>query len=270
MTSKLPGIPFAKANGCGNDFLIIERRHAPKDIASFTIAICNRRTGVGADGVEWVERGSGDCEVSARLINNDGSEAEISGNGTRCVAAYWIAEHGGESVRVRTGAGIKSCKLTSPVVAHNKFEFEMNMGVPKLGGKVSLALSTCAIEGMNVSMGNPHFVSIVSEFDPNWQELGEKVQAQPVFTSGTNVEFVRVLGEYEIESRFFERGVGETQSSGTGSCASAVAAIASGVVKSPVHVVAAGGRQQVRWDGAHSEVFLTGAAELICKGEFFI
>ena len=268
MTSNLAGIPFVKANGCGNDFLVIESAHAPKDIASFTIAICNRHTGVGADGVEWVEQGSGNYDVSARLINNDGSEAEISGNGTRCVAAYWFAEHGGERVRVRTGAGIKSCNLLSK--SERVFRMEMNMGVPDVGEKLSLSLSAFSVDGMNISLGNPHFVSLVSDFHLKWQELGAKVQSQPIFTRGTNVEFVRVLGPQEIESRFFERGVGETQSSGTGSCASAVAAIASGLVKSPVNVVAAGGAQQVRWDGVRCEVFLTGPAELICKGEFFI
>src|SRR5881227_2503934 len=99
-------IPFVKANGCGNDFLIIEQKFAPADIAGFTRRLCDRHTGVGADGVEWIESVSNDSDVSARLVNADGSEAELSGNGTRCVATYWIAAHGGSSVRVKTGAGI--------------------------------------------------------------------------------------------------------------------------------------------------------------------
>src|SRR5947207_266795 len=95
-------IPFVKANGCGNDFLIIERKYAPADTAAFTRRICDRHTGIGADGVEWISAVAHEPDVDAHLINADGSEAELSGNGTRCVAAYWVAEHGGSSVRVKT------------------------------------------------------------------------------------------------------------------------------------------------------------------------
>jgi diaminopimelate epimerase len=261
-------IPFVKANGCGNDFLIIEQKFASADIAGFTRRLCDRHTGIGADGVEWIESGAGNADVSARLVNADGSEAELSGNGTRCVAAYWWAAHGGSSVRVKTGAGVKLCKLVRN--SGHKFEFEMNMGVPKAEGTLDLQLASGKITGRNIWMGNPHFACLVDVFSPLWRETGAEIQAEKEFPQGTNVEFVRILNEQKIESRFFERGVGETQSSGTGSCASAVAAIVSGRAESPVEVVASGGSQQVRWDGPSSEVFLTGPAELVCKGEFFV
>jgi len=262
------GIPFVKANGCGNDFLIIERKYAPADAAAFTRRVCHRHTGVGADGVEWIENGEGEYDVLARLINADGSEAELSGNGTRCVAAYWVSENSGISVRVKTGAGVKLCKLVKR--SGPKFEFEMNMGAPKVEEALELQLASGKVTGMKIWMGNPHFVSLAESFSPRWRELGAEVQAQRTFSQGTNVEFVRVVNEREIESRFFERGVGETQSSGTGSCASAVAAIVGGRARSPVEVVASGGSQQVRWGGLGTEVFLAGPAELVCKGEFFI
>src|SRR5207245_2305277 len=168
-------IPFVKANACGNDFLIIEGMHAPADLAAFTRRICDRHEGVGADGVEWLFPAT-DADIRARLFNADGSEAEISGNGTRCVAAYRVAEHGGK------------------------------------------------------------------------------------------VDMVRVRDRGHIEIRIFERGVGETRSSGTGSCAAAVASIAAKKAESLVQVEAPGGVQTVRWEG---EVFLRGPAQLACRGEFF-
>jgi len=116
-------------------------------------------------------------------------------------------------------------------------------------------------------MGNPHFVIFVESFQEGWQRQAALIGTQPQFPQGTNVEYVVVRGEREIEIRLFERGVGETESSGTGSCASAVAAIASGRVASPVTVIAPGGSQTVRWE---NQVYLRGPATLICRGEFFV
>jgi diaminopimelate epimerase len=268
MKSDAVSVPFVKANACGNDFLIIESQHAPNDIGGFSAAICNRHTGVGADGVEWVKAGGAGADISARLINADGGEAEISGNGTRCVAAYFADDKKVDQVRVGTGAGVKSCKVISR--SGRKFEFELNMGVPKLEGQIKLKLSSGQIEGTRISMGNPQFVLFADVFAANWREIGAEIQSQKVFAQGVNVDFVRMKSERQIEVRFFERGVGETQSSGTGSCASAVAAIASGRVKSPVKVSATGGEQEVRWKGNGSEVLLTGPAEIVCRGEFFV
>ena len=109
----MAAIPFCKANACGNDFIIIEGMYAPADLASFTRAICDRHAGVGADGVEWLFPDP-QADIRARLINADGSDAEISGNGTRCVAAYLITQQEApkNTITVRTGAGVKICKLT--------------------------------------------------------------------------------------------------------------------------------------------------------------
>ena len=130
----------------------------------------------------------------------------------------------------------------------------------------SLNLGSGDVRGTPVSMGNPHFVVFVEEFSPAWQAEGAEIGRRQEFKHGVNVEYVRVKGQNEIEVRFYERGAGETQSSGTGSCAAAVASIASGRVKSPVKVQAPGGAQVVRWPGG--KVFLRGPAQLVCRGEF--
>src|SRR5215831_4416851 len=256
-------VPFTKATACGNDFLIIDGAAAPADLYAFSKRICDRHTGVGADGVEWLFPAQ-DAATRARLINADGSEAEISGNGTRCVAAHLVAGGAAGKLAIRTGAGIKQCELISR--EGNRFEFEMDMGAPQLGDPFSIKVAFGEAHGTPVSMGNPHYVVFVKEFSPVWQAEGAEIGRHHDFKHGINVEFVRVKSKNNIEVRFYERGVGETQSSGTGSCASAVAAVAAGRVNSPVNVQAPGGTQVVRWTGQN--VFLRGPAQIICRGEF--
>src|SRR6266478_1860102 len=147
MTLAFTVIPFVKASACGNDFLIIDGMHAPADMASFSRRICDRHAGVGADGVEWLFPAQ-DADIRARLFNADGSEAEISGNGTRCVAAYLCSEQSGseqngseqtaepasegkDTFAIRTGAGIRVYTLTSR--SEFLYEFEIAMGEPRVG-----------------------------------------------------------------------------------------------------------------------------------------
>ncbi|HEY4933234.1 MAG TPA: diaminopimelate epimerase [Terriglobales bacterium] len=257
-------VPFVKATACGNDFLIIGIEHAPADIAAFSRRICDRHNGVGADGVEWLLPAS-DADVAIRLINADGSEAEISGNGTRCVAAWYCAEHDRASVVIATGAGLKTCDLIRRHGQH--FEFRTAMGEPEVGGELEVRLPDGIVRGIPVSMGNPHYVMFVQEFRPDWPTWAAQIATHSDFPQGTNVELVRVLNDHEIEVRFCERGVGETMSSGTGSSAAATAAIHAGKVKSPVQVHAPGGTQTVEWD---REVLLHGPATILCRGEFFV
>ena len=268
-------IPFVKASACGNDFLLIDKdaidpELAATQLASLTKRICDRHNGVGADGVEWMSpHPTADIEI--RLINNDGSEAEISGNGTRCVAAYLCAERKKEKLTIQTGAGLKICTLTGK--SESGYEFEAQMGEAAIAAELALKLQKNALEkeevrGIPVSMGNPHYVVFVSEFASNWREQAASIQRSSQFPHGVNVEMVLADGKHDVDVRFFERGVGETQSSGTGSCASAVAAIATGRAKSPVRVHTAGGEQTVRTEG--NCVFLRGSARLVCQGEFFL
>jgi len=273
-------IPFVKASACGNDFLLIDGvmldrlvidglpiggSPATADLAGFTRRICDRHDGVGADGVEWMfPHPSADVEI--RLINADGSEAEISGNGTRCVAAFVCEEQGKEKITLQTGAGLKVCTLTKRV--ESDYEFETAMGEAEVGEELVLKVGTGQVRGIPVSMGNPHFVVFVGEFAEGWQDQATKIQRSPEFKQGVNVELVMVEGKHDVAARFFERGVGETRSSGTGSCASAVAAMATGRAESPVRVHAPGGTQMVRME--ENRVLLRGPARLVCRGDFIL
>ena len=220
------GIPFTKASACGNDFLIIDGAHARERRAELTRRICDRHDGVGADGVEWIFPAD-DADLRAVLVNADGSDAEISGNGTRCVAAYRFRQTGKPSIRVRTGAGVKTCTLVRHDHDHLEYDFEAVMGEPQAGDPFSIKLAFSTVTGIPVSMGNPHFVLFVDDFVPGWQAEAAEIGKHHDFKFGTNVELVRVKDRHTIEIRIFERGVGETKSSCTGSSASAVAAIAS-------------------------------------------
>lgn len=261
----MSSIPFIKASACANDFLLVEKAQAPSgaDLAELTRIMCDRNNGVGADGVEWLLPDP-QCDARLQLINADGSPAEISGNGTRCVASHLVAQTGRQTVRIRTDAGIKKCDLIER--NGNSFTFEADMGEPQVGDPFSIKLAFGEVTGVPVSMGNPHFVVFVDKFVPGWQAEAAEIGRHHDFKHGVNVEFVHVENEHSISVLFFERGAGETQSSGTGSCASAVASIFSSKVESPVEVHTAGGIQLVRWE---EKVFLRGAAHLICKGEFF-
>jgi len=262
-------IPFVKASACGNDFLLIdsqtvERGLSPADFAGITRRICDRHEGVGADGVEWMYPHPA-ADVEIRLINADGSGAEISGNGTRCVAAYICAERGKEKIAIQTGAGLKTCVLTGR--SGSEYEFEVEMGEAGVEAELALKVGAGEVRGIPVSLGNPHYVVFVAEFAENWRDEAANIQRSSVFRQGVNVELVVIEGKHDVKARFFERGVGETQSSGTGSCAAAVAALTTGRAESPVRVHAPGGIQTVRREG--KLVFLRGAARLVCRGEFF-
>jgi diaminopimelate epimerase len=269
-------VPFVKATACGNDFLIVDGSYAPGDMSGFSQRICDRHQGVGADGVEWLFPAR-DADIQARLFNSDGSEAEISGNGTRCVAAYLCAEEiegreAGEKpaeprhkFAIQTGAGIKTCTLISRAGA--SYEFETAMGEPGVGEELAIETERGEMRGIPVSMGNPHYVIFVQEYASNWREMAAEIGRSGNFKDGVNVELVVVKDRNTIETRFFERGVGETQSSGTGSCAAAVASVATGRTTSPVQVHAPGGTQAVRWE---EQVFLRGQARLVCRGEYLL
>lgn len=259
-------IPFFKAEACGNDFLIVDSVHMGADPAGHARRLCDRHLGIGADGVEWV-RVEDSGRVIARLFNADGSEAEISGNGTRCVAAWAVETRGGSEIRVMTGAGEKECMLLRR--SDREFHFLVEMGHAEVVGKKTIQFAGGSSTGLAISTGNPHFVEFVEEFPANWQARAAAIGQSKEFPQGTNVEFIRVRGRNKIEFRIFERGAGETRSSGTGSCASAIAAIHTGKVLSPVEVEAPGGTQVVHWDGADA-LLLEGPASLICRGEFFL
>src|SRR5207302_10478681 len=183
-------IPFLKAEACGNDFLIVDRSHMSDDAADLSRRLCDRHRGVGADGVEWVSIDANGCIV-ARLFNADGSEAEISGNGTRCVAAWAVETRGGSEVQVLTGAGEKECMLLRR--SDHEFEFMVEMGRAEVVGEKTIDSVEGGAKGLVISTGNPHFVEFVEQFPPKWQARGAAIGGSEEFPQGINVEFVRVL-----------------------------------------------------------------------------
>ncbi|HEY1766473.1 MAG TPA: diaminopimelate epimerase [Terracidiphilus sp.] len=269
-------IPFTKAHACSNDFLIVtEKAAAGHDKAALTRRLCARNTGVGADGVEFFAW-TGPTSGRVRLHNADGSIAEISGNGTRCVAA-WMAEalgcEAGDELKIATDAGLRVCHIDE-VRADQEFTVEVTtaMGVPSFVPHTVRLADGLDVVGIEVSTGNPHFVVVVdgAEFTVGgkpWTAVGAEICMHVDFPEQTNVEFVRVLSEREIEIRIFERGVGPTSSSGTGTSASATAMLALHRCTSPLSVVAPGGAQTVAWGGPGCELRLTGPAKLIAHGE---
>src|SRR3954447_2432506 len=204
-------LPFIKATACGNNFLLIDGELVrPSDMREITEKVCDRHLGVGADGVEWLFP-TGKADIQARLINSDGSDAEVSGNGTRCVAAWYVEkkrsdEYSRPSVsveqmavaaiedqkpaefRVLTDAGVKTCTLIS---RHDMdFTFRSDMGEALIAGEVTLDVRGEKREGIQLSMGNPQFIVFVDEFVPDWQIEGAAIQSHKHFPQGTNMEFV--------------------------------------------------------------------------------
>lgn len=263
-------IAFVKAHACGNDFLVIEESLAQGRHAALARKLCQRNTSIGADGIEFLDRRA-DGSFFLRLFNADGSEAELSGNGTRCVAAWLAQSEGRDTIELGTHGGLRTCK----VIGHEEHEWriESGMGVPRVMRRaIAIAGVEGTIEGAMVNVGNPHFVIFTkledfSSHGLSWQEIGAKVSVDPVFRFGTNVEFVRVLAPAEIAFRIYERGCGPTTSSGTGTCASSAAAMVLCGAARELQATAQGGTQSVVWPSDQEEMKLTGPAEIICTGE---
>jgi len=262
-------IPFTKAHGARNDFLLTWRDHLPPELSDFraaAVGICDRHTGAGADGWLLVSKNGGadgSADAAIELWNSDGSRSEMSGNGTRCAAALLIeAGCAGEQVSIATGAGLKRLRLLER--RGLIFYFEMNMG------RAVIEELHAAIEGrdaVTLNVGNPQCAVLVESFDFDWQGVGARVSRHPRFASGTNVSFVRVIDRHTIDVRFFERGAGETMSSGTGSTGAAAAAWARGSVATPVRVLTPAGPLDLRWEG--DDILLEGPAEIAATGEFY-
>jgi len=263
-------IPFTKAHGAKNDFLLTWSDAAPEDgdLAAIARAICDRHTGVGADGWMLVSGPKdADAEGTIQLYNSDGSVAEISGNGTRCAAAL-LVKHGYAAgvVRVRTGAGIKTLRLLRR--AELCFEFEMNMGRPEItAARFALPVASGPLDVTLLWVGNPQCAVPVENFDFDWRRLGAEIESHRHFPNRTNVSFIRRVDDHTVEARFYERGAGETMSSGTGSTGAAAAAVARGVAQWPVRVLTPAGPIDLREE--NGDICLTGPAEIIAEGEFY-
>jgi diaminopimelate epimerase len=278
---------FAKLHGLGNDFLVAPPGAGPTPAAAAELArlICDRHRGVGADGLLLLgAEKEAPPEFAFRIFNADGSEAEISGNGLRCAAA-WLAWSGAvksPKVLFRTAAGERPSEVLSS--KGTLFEVRIGLGAPRLASSdipfddgrsldrvvdhpFFLVAKTFPVTC--VSMGNPHCSLFFDAFPPeaDWRAIGAEIEGHPFFPRRTNVEFVRVIDRKEIEVRFWERGVGETLASGTGSAAAAVAAMLKGLADRAVTVRTAIGSLKVEWPEG-GEVFQTGPAEVVFTGDY--
>jgi diaminopimelate epimerase len=258
-------IPFVKAHGARNDFLLTWRDRLPAGLPGFpgaARAICQRHTGLGADG--WIVVSPAEsADAAIELWNSDGSASEISGNGTRCAAALLVDSGlARNKVSIATGAGIKNLTLLER--RGLEFLFEMNMGsatIEELASPIAPGH-----EAVILNVGNPQCAVFVSNFDFDWRALGARLERHPRFPNRTNVSFVQVVDRHALEVRFFERGAGETMSSGTGSTGAAAAAFTRGFVESPVRVFTPAGPLSLRWQT--DDILLAGPVEIVARGEF--
>jgi len=264
-------LSIAKAHAYGNDFLFIPHDQVegldPRALARQT---CARHAGVGGDGLILYTLAP-DSTARMTLYNADGSPSELSGNGLRCLAALALHLGGAQKahvtqVHVDTGAGWKLLTLIARMGA--RYTFRAAMGQPTDIAQETLDVGGESLVVTTLGMGNPQCVALVGELPDNarFQRLGPALAAHPRFAAGTNVEFAKVEAPERIRILIWERGVGPTHASGTGACASAVAAISYGGAAREVDVIAPGGTQRVEWrdDGVH----LTGWAEVLFEGRW--
>src|ERR671915_1002774 len=228
---------FTKMHGVGNDFIVFGPEEvAGLDLPDLARRACDRHFGVGADGI-LVPANSEIADLRMVYLNSDGSPSEMCGNGIRCLARY-ARDRGlveGEALTIETGAGVKK------VVLLGDGSSRVDMGQPAFGPEVELHGFTF----LRVSMGNPHAVALLGSEEEvgalDLREIGPPIENDPHFPERTNVEFVHVRDAHGVRMRIWERGAGETLASGSGSCASAVAAARRGLAESPVRVIMDGG-----------------------------
>ena len=278
---------FTKFHGFGNDYIVIEAEELEgiSSLGEFARQICNRHYGAGGDGIAVVKKSeTPDADFNVRIFNPDSSEAALSGNGTRCAAAYLYYQHlwTEPNLLLSTRAGIKRYTLISND-GHGKFVFDSELGRPKFDTPSIPMLIEPPLEkvidyDLNVDgevfqvtalqMGNPNCCIFVSDFDSlDWRRIGRLIENHKQFPDRTNVVFVRVQDRQSIELRIWERGVGETTASGTCSCAAAVASMARGNTDRSVDVTMPGGHAKIQWR-MDQEVVITGSAEVIYSGKW--
>lgn len=284
---------FIKFHGFGNDYIVIEQKDlshiAPTADASalgeFARRICNRHYGAGADGIAVVSPPENEAaNFHVRIFNPDGSEAGLSGNGTRCAASYvyyqklWDAKQ----LRLSTRSGVKLYSLLENPEP-GRYVFDSELGQPKFDSPAipmlidpplekvvgyELSVDGATFKVTALLMGNPNSCIFVDDFDEiDWRAVGKSLERHPLFPDRTNVTFIRVDDRKTISLRIWERGVGETEASGTCSCAAAVSAMINDRTERLVKVLMPGGEAKIHWrdDG---EVVITGAAEVIYVGEW--
>jgi diaminopimelate epimerase len=259
-------IPFVKALAYGNDFLYVRQQDVDGvRMPELARAMCERHTGIGADGlIAYRERRGGAAMI---LFNADGSRAEVSGNGVRGLAAL-IARHDEVSqleLTIDTEGGVKT--LVRAAHDGTRQTFRASMGAPTGIRKTQVRVHEEAVDVVLLNIGNPQLLILGPlPDDVRFARLGSALEWHTDFPEGTNIEFVHVESPERVRIRIWERGVGPSQSSGTGSCASLVAAASFGGALRRAEVIAPGGTQLVEWQA--EGVYLTGWAEILCDGQW--
>lgn len=272
-------IEFVKAHAYGNDFVFMSAADVPTDaVAEVARAVCNRQTGIGADGLILFQ--TTPHGASMTLLNADGSHAEVSGNGVRCLGAILVeGTFGGiddttdtalsatDDIIVETDGGVKTLTLLDQAEGVPRYIFRVFMGEPEGLRQFDLEVSGEPVRVVALSIGNPQCIVLTDHLDEaQFHALGPKLAAHEAFSDGTNVEFVEVENTDRIRILIWERGVGPTTASGTGACASAVAAATYGGAGRAMDVISPGGSQHVEW--ADDGIYLTGWAEITTRGEW--
>ncbi len=263
-----PGaVQFVKGHAYGNDFLLANHDEFPDAaLGALARAMCHRHHGVGADGLIAYRRTA--AGASMLLRNADGSRAEVSGNGVRCLAAWLVGTEeaeAGKNIVVETEGGAKT--LTLLAAAAPRYTFRAQMGQPRDLCEEQLDVGGEPVGVVVLSVGNPQCIVLVDSFEDaerRFEHLGPRLATHERFPDGTNVEFVAVERPDRLRILIWERGVGPTSASGTGACAAVVAAAAFGGAARDADVISPGGSQRVEWGG--EGIHLTGWAELVCRG----
>jgi diaminopimelate epimerase len=267
----MPGrtLPLVKAQALGNDFLLLPAGaiDAGEDLSALARGACDRHHGVGADGLILVDQPAAGARTVLR--NADGSPSEVSGNGTRCVAAWLAHERGlraGAEVVIDTGAGPKSLTLVDAL--GGAWTFRAAMGAPDAVRREALDVAGTTVDCVVLRVGNPQCVVLGPATPDRLQRLAGPLAGHGFFPEGTNVELADVEAPDRVRILIWERGVGPTSASGTGACAAAVAAAAYGGANRIVDVAAPGGTQRVEWTG--DQLWLTGWARLVARVEWWV
>ena len=270
--SKMKSIIFCKFHGFGNDYMVIEKNELAEvsNLGEFSQKICHRHMGVGSDGIAVLEKlENGAADYSCRIINPDGSEAEFSGNGTRCAAAYLYYENlfSEVNLKLQTKSGVKSYSFLSR--EKNTFWFRAELGKPQAIANYELRTTSGVLPVVTLNVGNPVCAVFVDDFELDWRNIGKEIESHAHFPERTNVVFVKIIDEENIEIRIWERGAGETSSSGTCSIAATVASAFAEKTSRKVSVKAEGGITETVWR-EDDEMEIVGRADLAFRGEWEI
>ena len=266
-------IEFTKMEGLGNDYVYIDTDKFPiADPSALSRKISDRHFGVGSDGLVLIS-GSKDADFSMRIFNADGSEAQMCGNASRCIAKY-VYERGLTDktvISLDTLSGVKTLRIHSDASGTVR-SVEVSMG--RFGGGDSLAVELPngrVIEGTVIDMGNPHFVVLADGYPGiSPENEGKMLEKHPIFPEGTNVEFVQLISPSKVRMRVWERGSGVTMACGTGACATAAALCLKGLTGSECEVVMDGGALTVRCDPSSREISMEGPANFVFEGRMEI